>query len=1209
MEIRKGEGIMLNFLRRIKKETKGAVTVFVTLLLIPALLVTGTGVDLASLFASRTMIRNANESALNALMSDYDQLLRDLYGLFAVTASNEEMQEIVRRYLTLTLFGDDVYDEDGRFLYNNANIVGAEVRVANDGSHHADLLNRSILRRQIEEYVRIRAPLFFIDELLDRIEAFTHFFQDLAAVTHKMRITEQLVQLAELQRQLYFRIFTHDMYIPAPAWCPNNGFNFSSDMNVPLLDVDAYGRPSDPPGYIHLMNPITGFLAIEALHANQLGHSILGFTWYVGELTRLREEYQALRVVWENANEDLQRAIQTVQNLENQISSLSNIHGTLNHVLQALPIPSENNYDTTRMRNDLTQARSRINNIASTQTQTQFRTAIDRAIDAIDDASDMRNEYIRTRNIIRDAVLAVADEHNDLLPHLATAQDSRNIAAENENIARNNMTTSRNNYTNMHDNYFVPRLNETADLATYLSNNVRTAVNTGPTTNPALDRRNEVDIHRSERSGWGWDFWHAVVDFVEDPFGTERTEAVLEKERSSRLWAFDVQEYINNIGEIESIINLINAQAQAITNNLLTLNSRRHTWSRGLQNTLGPEVDNLLEEMGSLLDDSGGIVATHNQVYWHVANNSNAGNYFLRYANYLQNPHVLLGDLTFNLNDIFYLVQSFQSPEAIPDENLRTLIAAFAGIDYDEISFHVSPFFATEELRAINGQRSPLAFLGYTECDTVFRFFVTSFGEYGTETYFERVSSASFFSAEGGFFSNFISNMGDMAADMVNDVVQGVYFGGAGTNSIPPSVFDLLRYLDAMSAAGIPSCNEDSVEELSEFGSGEREFGTNPLAILRSVIDMLDTVQALFRTIITDATSVAINQLALTSYAIGMFSCFTTHSSGVSLSGHEFSTDINFLLGWELEYLLIGSPNAMTNLLAFTGILFGVRLVFNFISSFTVPVVNTIVTPSKFQILRIIYVLGETFVDVFNLRRGESIPIIKVFNNQWWFGNPIAMKDTAVSIATDVGFGTLNAVINAIGQTIDPNNTSLLGSVLSDMDTYKWYKRGSMFASIATVAGSDEGMDAVFDSLENVFNDARDANALENWTPFEPPETPETAEDILAEEIFTAAVGMLLPHASYVDYLKIMIFFTPSETLTTRMSHLIALNMTNARHGSVSASNLLRLNEAYTAFTLTTEVDLELQFMSSVIVQNRASEQVQQTRGRVPVRVVSNRGY
>ena len=1208
---------MLEFVRRIKKETKGAVTVFVTLLLIPALLVTGTGVDLASLFASRTMIRNANESALNALMSDYDQLLRDLYGLFAVTASNEEMQEIVRRYLALTLFGDDVYDEDGRFLYNNASIVGTEVRVANDGSHHADLLNRSILRRQIEEYVRIRAPLFFIDELLDRIEAFTHFFQDLAAVTHKMRITEQLVQLAELQRQLYFRIFTHDMYIPAPAWCPNNGFGFSNDMNVPLLYVDAYGRPIDsagrpyePPGYVHLMNPITGFLAIEALHANQLGHSILGFTWYVYELTRLREEYQALRVEWNNANATLQSAIQTVQNLENQISTLSNVHGTLNHVFQTLPIPPESNYDTARMRNDLTQARLRTNNIVSTQTQTQFKTAIDRAIDAIDDdASNIREEYIRTRNMIRDAVTAVANEHNDLLPYLSVAQNSRDIAAENESIARNNMNASRDHYANVHDNYFVPRLDETADLATYLSDNVRTAVNTGPVTNPALDRRNEVDIHRSERSGWGWDFWHAVVDFVEDPFGTERTEAVLEKERSSRLWAFDVQEYINNIGEIESIINLINAQAQAITNNLLTLNSRRHTWSRGLQNTLGPEVDNLLEEMGSLLNDSGGIVATHNQVYWHVANNSNTSNYFFRYANYLQNPHVLLGDLRFELNDIFYLVQSFQSPEATPDENLLTLITALTGVNYGEISFHVSPFFATEELRAINGQRSPLAFLGYTECDTIFRFFVTSFGEYGTETYFERRSSASFFSAEGGFFSNFISNMGDMAADMVNDVVQGVYFGGAGTNRIPPSVFELLRELDAMSAAGIPSCNEDSAEELSEFGSGEKEFGTTPLAILRNVIDMLDTVQALFRTIITDATSVAINQLALTSYAIGMFSCFTTHEEGVSLAGHAFDTDINFLLGWELEYLLIGSPNAMTNLLAFTGILFGVRLVFNFISSFTVPIVNTIVAPSKFQILRIIYVLGETFVDVFNLRRGESIPIIKVFNNQWWFGNPIAMKDTAVSIATDVGFGTLNAVINAIGQTIDPNNTSLLGSVLSDMDTYKWYKRGSMFASIATVAGSDEGMDAVFDSLENVFRDARDADALNNWTPFEPPETPETAEDILAEEIFNAAVGMLLPHASYVDYLKIMIFFTPSDTLTTRMSHLIALNMTNARHGSVNTSNLLRLNEAYTAFTLTTEVDLELQFMSSIMVQNRASDQVQQTLGRVPIRTVSNRGY
>ena len=55
---------MLNKLKKFKRDMRGAVTVLVTLLLIPALLVTGTGVDIATMFAARSVVRNSNELAL-----------------------------------------------------------------------------------------------------------------------------------------------------------------------------------------------------------------------------------------------------------------------------------------------------------------------------------------------------------------------------------------------------------------------------------------------------------------------------------------------------------------------------------------------------------------------------------------------------------------------------------------------------------------------------------------------------------------------------------------------------------------------------------------------------------------------------------------------------------------------------------------------------------------------------------------------------------------------------------------------------------------------------------------------------------------------------------------------------------------------------------------------------------------------------------------
>ena len=75
---------MKKLLQRWKRDCSGAVTVFVTLMLVPAVLISGTGVDLARLYVARSEIQDANQLAANATLASYDALLQDLYGLFGV---------------------------------------------------------------------------------------------------------------------------------------------------------------------------------------------------------------------------------------------------------------------------------------------------------------------------------------------------------------------------------------------------------------------------------------------------------------------------------------------------------------------------------------------------------------------------------------------------------------------------------------------------------------------------------------------------------------------------------------------------------------------------------------------------------------------------------------------------------------------------------------------------------------------------------------------------------------------------------------------------------------------------------------------------------------------------------------------------------------------------------------------------------------------
>lgn len=101
-------------------DCKGAVTVFVTLLLIPAVLICGTGVDLARIFAARSTLQDANQLAGNSVLASYDALLQDLYGLYGVMKDDPEFADMADRYIKLTVLTEDGETAWGHFSSSTA---------------------------------------------------------------------------------------------------------------------------------------------------------------------------------------------------------------------------------------------------------------------------------------------------------------------------------------------------------------------------------------------------------------------------------------------------------------------------------------------------------------------------------------------------------------------------------------------------------------------------------------------------------------------------------------------------------------------------------------------------------------------------------------------------------------------------------------------------------------------------------------------------------------------------------------------------------------------------------------------------------------------------------------------------------------------------------------------------------------------------------
>ncbi|MDR0469810.1 MAG: hypothetical protein LBH09_07555, partial [Peptococcaceae bacterium] len=158
-------------MKRLRHNRHGAVTVMVSMMLIPALLISGTAVDLARIHTAKGMAQNTNQLLLNAALSQYDALLKDLYGLFGVAQEDAVLGYMVDNYVKMSIYGEDPGDawiQTGLGSFNT--FAGSSASAMLSPIPGNNLRNKDILRRQIEEYMKYRGPVVLVERLLGEMD-------------------------------------------------------------------------------------------------------------------------------------------------------------------------------------------------------------------------------------------------------------------------------------------------------------------------------------------------------------------------------------------------------------------------------------------------------------------------------------------------------------------------------------------------------------------------------------------------------------------------------------------------------------------------------------------------------------------------------------------------------------------------------------------------------------------------------------------------------------------------------------------------------------------------------------------------------------------------------------------------------------------------------------------------------------------------------
>ncbi len=204
------------------QKTKGAISIFLALVMLPMFTCAGLIVDGARISAARTAVTGAGDLAMNSALSEYEKVLFDVYGLFAMSETTEDLEKNVSRYFSNTINNEGIMQDSDSYTRSFINSIGSWfstddvsfdniidtkvesfdlVEVPNSA-----LANPTVLERQIVEYMKYRGPVSIGTGLLTKLGCIGETSKQTKALEAKVDYEKKLDTVQEACETAYAAI-------------------------------------------------------------------------------------------------------------------------------------------------------------------------------------------------------------------------------------------------------------------------------------------------------------------------------------------------------------------------------------------------------------------------------------------------------------------------------------------------------------------------------------------------------------------------------------------------------------------------------------------------------------------------------------------------------------------------------------------------------------------------------------------------------------------------------------------------------------------------------------------------------------------------------------------------------------------------------------------------------------------------------------------
>lgn len=203
-------------------KVRGSVSIFLVLIMLPMFTYAGLIIDGSRISATRMAVSGAGDLAMNSALSEYDKIVHDVYGLFAMSSDTKELQKNVERYFNNTINNTGILEGSDSYTRSFINSIGSmfstdDISFDNIVDTQAEkfslvpvansaLANPAVLDRQIVEYMKFRGPVSIGTGLLTKLGCLGETSKQTTALEKKVDYEKKLDTVKDACESAYKEI-------------------------------------------------------------------------------------------------------------------------------------------------------------------------------------------------------------------------------------------------------------------------------------------------------------------------------------------------------------------------------------------------------------------------------------------------------------------------------------------------------------------------------------------------------------------------------------------------------------------------------------------------------------------------------------------------------------------------------------------------------------------------------------------------------------------------------------------------------------------------------------------------------------------------------------------------------------------------------------------------------------------------------------------